>query len=303
VALRRPAALAIALLLGGFALLLAAPLASADALFPEAGGSPNANETRELYLIIFAMAVVVFIGVEGVLFYCLYRYRARRGAVAAQIHGNTRLEVGWTVAATLILVFLTAVTFIKLPSIRNPDGGAPGANAASPGVQYASTDQPPAARSANALKIRVDGQQYLWRYQYPGRERVFSYVDMWVPVGRTVELEITSDDVQHSWWIPELGGKMDALPGYTNRLWFRALHADTFEGQCAELCGRNHANMIARVKAVPQEEYDRWYRDKVADIEADRRAAAQQRNRLEAQQGEEATQQGGGGEPSGATQE
>jgi cytochrome c oxidase subunit 2 len=301
VGLHRLAPLAIALLLGGFALLVAAPVASAEALWPEAGGSPNADETRELYLIIFAMAVVVFIGVEGILFYCLYRYRARRGAVAAQIHGNTRLEVGWTVAAALILVFLTAVTFIKLPSIRNPDAPDAPANAATPGVQYASTDQPPAPRSGNPMRIRVDGQQYLWRYQYPGRERVFSYVDMIVPVNRTVELEITSDDVQHSWWIPALGGKMDALPGYTNRLWFRALKEDTFEGQCAELCGRNHANMIARVIAVSQEEYDRWYRDKVSEIEADRRAAAEQRRRLEAQQGEEATQQGGAGQPSGAT--
>jgi len=301
VGLHRLAPFAIALLLGGFALLVAPPVASAGALWPDAGGSPNADETRELYLIIFAMAVVVFVGVEGILFYCLYRYRARRGAVAAQIHGNTRLEVGWTVAASLILVFLTAVTFIKLPSIRNPDAPGAQANAATPGVQYASTDQPPAPRAGNPIRIRVDGQQYLWRYQYPGRERVFSYVDMVVPVNRTVELEITSDDVQHSWWIPALGGKMDALPGYTNRLWFRALREETYEGQCAELCGRNHADMLARVIAVSQEEYDGWYRNKVAEIETDRRAAAEQRRRLEAQQGEEATQQGGAGQPSGAT--
>ena len=78
---------------------------------------------------------------------------------------------------------------------------------------------------------------------------------MVVPVGMTVTLDITADDVAHSWWIPKLGGKMDALPGYTNHTWFKADKAGTFPGQCAELCGRNHANMLARVRAVPFDEY------------------------------------------------
>jgi len=285
--------------------LLLAPAALADAFLPEGGGSPNAAETRELYALVAVLGLLVFIGVEGVLFYCLRRYRARRGAVAAQIHGNTRLEVGWTVAAVLILVWITAVTFIKLPSIKNPAPSLVDARgnviaASDEGTQLASTDQPDPPDPASALRIRVDGQQYLWRFQYPGRERVFSYVDLVVPADRTVLLEITSDDVQHSWWIPALGGKMDALPGYTNRLWFRAKEG-TYEGQCAELCGRNHANMNARVRALPHDEYEAWYDDKVREIEADRQAAAEQRQQLEREQGEQAAQGGGAAGGAGPT--
>ncbi len=86
----------------------------------------------------------------------------------------------------------------------------------------------------------------MWRYQYPGQENVFAYTDMYVPSGVTVLLDIKSDDVAHSWWIPKLGGKMDAIPGYTNHTWFRADKPGVYRGQCAELCGRNHANMLRR---------------------------------------------------------
>ena len=109
-----------------------------------------------------------------------------------------------------------------------------------------------------------------------GKE-VFAYEEMVVPVGMTVTLDITADDVAHSWWIPKLGGKMDALPGYTNHTWFKADKAGTFTGQCAELCGRNHANMLARVRAVPFDEYQAWYDQQAADIKAARVAGAKQR--------------------------
>ena len=98
-----------------------------------------------------------------------------------------------------------------------------------------------------------------------------------MPVGMTVTLDITADDVAHSWWIPKLGGKMDALPGYTNKTWFKADEPGVFEGQCAELCGRNHANMLARVRAVPFDEYQAWYDQQAADIKAARVAAKDQR--------------------------
>ena len=110
----------------------------------------------------------------------------------------------------------------------------------------------------------------MWRYQYPGPKAVFAYQEMVVPVGMTVTLDITSDDVAHSWWIPELGGKFDALPGYTNKTWFKALAPGVYRGQCAELCGRNHADMYAQVRAVPFAEYRRWYDRQAADIQAAR---------------------------------
>ncbi len=103
------------------ALLVTASPAAAGLILPEAGGgSRQAEDTRTLYIIIFVIAVVVFVGVEGVLIYCMFKYRARKGRVAAQIHGNTRLEIGWTVGAAVILVFLTVATFVMLPGIKNP---------------------------------------------------------------------------------------------------------------------------------------------------------------------------------------
>jgi cytochrome c oxidase subunit 2 len=142
------------------------------------------------------------------------------------------------------------------------------------------------------LNIVVDGQQYVWRYQYPRQDDkvVFAYEEMVVPVGMTVTLDITADDVAHSWWIPALGGKMDAIPGYTNKTWFKADRAGTFEGQCAELCGRNHANMLARVRAVPFDEYQSWYDQQAADIEAARKAAAAERKRIQDEENRAAEQ-------------
>ena len=182
------------------------------------------------------------------LLWCLVKFRAKKGRVAAQIHGNTRLEIGWTVGAAVLLVFLTAVTFVMLPGIKNPAASDIDANG-QPGRRVerrVRLDRPAAAaRTARRMNVKVDGQQYVWRYKYPGEQDVFSYVNMYVPVGMTVTLDISADDVAHSWWIPELGGKQDALPGYINKTWFKITEPGIYRGQCAELCGRNHANMYA----------------------------------------------------------
>jgi cytochrome c oxidase subunit 2 len=265
----------------------------AGLILPENGPSKNANDIAELYALIVVIALPVFIGVEGLLIWFLIKFKARRGQVAAQIHGNTRLEIGWTVGAAVVLVFITVVTFIKLPGIKNPpasDIDASGNKVAST-MLLASTDQPNPPKGAK-LNIVVDGQQYVWRYQYPSQrgKTVFAYEEMVVPVGMTVTLDITADDVAHSWWIPELGGKMDAIPGYTNKTWFKADEAGTFKGQCAELCGRNHANMTARVKAVPFDEYQAWYDRQAQDIKAARDAGAKQREELQKQQQKAAQQ-------------
>ena len=267
------------------ALLATASPAVAGLILPEAGGgSKQAEDTQTLYLIIFVIAVVVFAGVEGVLLYCMFRYRARKGRVAAQIHGNTRLEIGWTVGAAVILVFLTVATFVMLPGIKDPapsdidiNGNEIASNAA-----FASTDQKTPPRG-EAMNIAVDGMQYVWRYAYPAIEdkEVYAYTDMYVPVGMTITLDIRSNDVQHSWWIPDLGGKMDALPGYTNKTWFKVTEPGQWRGQCAELCGRNHANMYARVIALPYPEWREWYDRQATDIDA-----AEERQELEGSEAE-----------------
>jgi len=288
---RRRLAIAVPLALVGMLVLTSA--ASAGLLAPEAGGSKNADAIRTLYWLVFGLGVIIFVGVEGVLIYSLFKYRARKGAVAAQIHGNTQLEIGWTVGAAVILVFIAVFTFATLPTIRNPpnsDAAAAGTAGVTSGVAVAQTQKlPPNGKS---LAIDVNGQQYIWRYTYEDGDNnplnnVFSYEDMVVPAGVTVTLKIRAQDVAHSWWIPQLGGKFDAVPKHTNYTWFK-IPADqagtTFRGQCAELCGRNHANMIATVTAVTPAEFDKWLSDKKAQIKVSDDAAAQQRKQVDAGQ-------------------
>jgi cytochrome c oxidase subunit 2 len=231
---------------------------------PQSGGSPNANQIDSLYKITLYIALVIFIAVEGGLAYALLKFRARKGAVAAQIRGNTRLEVGWTVAAAVILLVLAVITFAKLSSIQDPPNSGPGgAQLASGGPLYASAERklPPNGKSLN---ITVIGRQYLWQYVYPGASEPdglgapYSYEQMVVPTNTTVTLDIVSEDVVHSWWIPELGGKFQAVPGYHNYTWFKISKPGVYRGQCALLCGRGHARMIASVKAVPPAQFEAW---------------------------------------------
>ena len=276
-------------------LALAPAAANAGIFFPEKGGSENADKIWTLYLLIFILAWIVFIGVAGALVWAMFKFRARRGMVAAQIHGNTRLEVGWTVGAFVILVFITTFTFITLPGIKNPpasDIDANGNPVTASNVLYASTDQPAPPKGSASLNIRVDGQQYVWRYQYPRSEKdVFSYVEMVVPVGMTITLDITADDVIHSWWIPKLGGKMDAVPGLTNKTWFKippsaipeGENQVVYHGQCAELCGRNHANMLGRVVGMRYPDYKAWIDRKATEIKTAREQAAKTRQEINKQ--------------------
>ena len=285
-ALPRSRVFILALLAAIAVLLVLAASAFAGAFTPESGGSPNADKLNTLYKIVLYVAIVVFVGVEGTLLYSVLRFRARRRAVPAQIRGNTTLEVGWTVGAGLILVVLTAVTFAYLAGIRNPTrsgaNGLPSAN----GVAYASIDQSPPP-GGKELTIKVNGQQFLWRYTYPNK--AFAYETMVVPVDTTVVLEIESQDVDHSWWIPKLGPKFDAIPGYKNKAWFKVPASQipkgktsvTFKGQCTELCGYGHANMVARVRAVPVDLYEQWLASQKRNIDEANKAAAQQRSQFQ----------------------
>jgi cytochrome c oxidase subunit II len=284
---RLPRILSRALAPALLALLATALPSVAGPILPEAGGgSRNAEDTRTLYAIVLIIAVIVFVGVEGVLLYCMFRYRARRGRVAAQIHGNTRLEVGWTVGAAVILVFLTVATFVMLPGIKDP---------APSDIDIDGNEVAAEQAAGTSMTIAVDGMQYVWRYAYPAIDdkKVYSFTDMYVPVGMTVKLEIRSNDVQHSWWIPELGGKFDALPGYTNDTWFKVTEPGEWEGQCAELCGRNHANMYARVIGLPYDEWRAWYDDQATAIEEAEEAAAEGRQELEGTESSGETEESG----------
>ena len=241
--------------------LLLAPSALAGIFTPESGGSPNADDISALYEITLYIAIVIFVLVEGTLLWSLIRFRAggANDREPAQIRGNTPLEIGWTVGAALILVVLTVVTFLYLGDIEKPPATGPDGFQAAAGVKFASIDQPEPP-GGGELNIDVNGQQYLWRYDYSayGKGQLFDYYEMVVPINTTVTLDITSQDVAHSWWIPELGGKADAIPGHTNQTWFKISEPGVYLGQCAELCGANHADMRARVRALPVDEYEAW---------------------------------------------
>jgi cytochrome c oxidase subunit 2 len=259
---------------------------------PQSGGSPNANHIDSLYRITLYVALVIFVAVEGGLLYALIKFRARKGAVAAQIRGNTRLEIGWTIGAAVILTALAVLTFAKLSSIQNPTNSGPegAALANDGGVVYASSKRklPP---NGKALNIQVIGRQYIWQFVYPGASEPdglgapYSYEEMVVPTNTTVSLDIVSSDVVHSWWVPALGGKFQAVPGYHNYTWFKVTKAGIYRGQCALLCGRGHARMIATVKAVPPAQFEAWLSSQKQQITEANAEAKQARAKLNSQTG------------------
>lgn len=224
------AALAAALGLA-LALALAGGASAGNGGFaPVAPESPNAQSISDAYWVIAAFTGAVFVLVEGALIVFIVRFRSRgrgRSVEGPQIRGNMNLEIAWTVVPVLILALIAAFVFYKLPSIKNT----------------------PSARAGGHLEVTVVAHQFYWEFKYPDGQ-VISIDDMVVPVNRVVSLTVVSEDVAHSWWIPALGGKIDALPGRTNHTWFKGERVGVYRGQCAELCGVQHAAMLSTVSVV-----------------------------------------------------
>lgn len=197
--------------------------------------SPNAGHTQTVYYVILGFTSFIFVLVEGLLVVFAWKYRSRgrsRTVEGAQIHGQTRLELIWTGIPILILAVIAAFVFYELPGI----------------------DSAPAA--ADPIHVTVEGHQFYWQFDYPNGAR--SIGKLVVPSGAVVDLKVVSPDVIHSWWIPALGGKIQAIPGRTNHTWFRADAPGSYQGQCAELCGVFHASMLATVVAGSQQSYDNY---------------------------------------------
>jgi cytochrome c oxidase subunit II len=223
------------------ALVLAgAALAGNGGIAPPAD-TPQANRIRDLYWMLLAVSGVIFILVEGALLLFVMRFRNAgrpRDAEGPQIRGHARLELLWTAIPVLILAGIIAVVFYKLPGIE---------------------DIPAATKEGPEITINVEGRQFYWRYVYPNG--AVSIDELRLPVGTPVDLVITAPptDVNHSWWVPALAGKMDAIPGKVNHLRFVTPGSPgVFEGQCAEFCGVQHALMLAHVHVVPPSEYQSW---------------------------------------------
>jgi cytochrome c oxidase subunit II len=211
--------------------------------------SPPAASIRDLSLLVFAIAGVIFLIVEGVLCYCVIRFR--RGASTEteppQVYGSKPIEIAWTAAPALIVFILILVTTRTLWEVKA---------------------DPPEPRSGDhALFITVVGRQWWWEYRYEtyeGRKLGFTTAnELHIPVGgqgvaRPVYLTLKSADVCHSFWVPRLAGKTDLIPGHTNYAWFQTDEAGLFLGQCAEYCGSQHANMLIRVVAEPVADFEKW---------------------------------------------
>ncbi|HEX4033889.1 MAG TPA: cytochrome c oxidase subunit II [Solirubrobacteraceae bacterium] len=278
------------------AMLAFAPSALASFVTPGPNVSPNASRISDLYTITLVIATIIFVGVEGTLLYALVRFRKRKGRVAVQIHGNTRLEVGWTIGAATILVALAIVTFAELQSIRDPSASGSNGLTVAQGAQLTSDDaiKPP---RGPYMTIQVNGQQYIWRFTYLHFGKLadqlddpYTYYHLYVPTNTTVVLKVVSQDVVHSWWIPALGPKVQAVPGYTNWTWFKISKPGSYSGQCAFICGRGHATMRAVVTALPPKQWVAWLHKLEAGLKQNKQGGAAGRGVLNKRSGSAAVE-------------
>ncbi len=231
------------------------PLTACSGPFPQSVFAPKSDfgtVVDGLFWSIFWWAVVVFLIVETLLIVALVRYRARPGAPPPKpVHGHTALEIGWTLAPALILVFIAVPTMrtIFATAGRAPEG---------------------------ALRVEVIGHQWWWEYRYPTLG-ITTANELHLPVGTAIQVEMTSADVIHSFWVPALGGKRDLSQGHTTRIAFRADSTGEYWGQCAEFCGASHANMRMRVVVEPEAAFQRWVDQQQAAPTAPARGSLEER--------------------------
>jgi cytochrome c oxidase subunit II len=222
------------------ACVLAATAAAGNGgVAPPSPASQDAADIRSIYWLILAITGGIFVLVEGALMLFVIRYRSRgrpREAEGPQVRGHTNIELAWTAGPVVILAIIAGFVFYKIAGIDNTN-----AQGATSGEQ-----------------IRVEGHQFYWQFVYPNG--AISIDTLRLPYGRNVRLKIVSDDVNHSWWVPALNGKRDAIPGKVNYLSFRPDKLGTFVGQCAEFCGVQHAAMLAKVDVVPRAQYETFVR-------------------------------------------
>ena len=230
--------------LSSLALAVLVALATAGVATAANGGfspvepaSPNAHHIQGAYYLILGFTAAIFVLVESLLVIFIVKYRSRgraRAVEGAQVHGHTRLELIWTAVPIVILAIIAGFVFYELPNV----------------------DSAPAA--ADPIHVTVEGHQYYWQFDYTDSpDHARSIGTLHVPAGRVVDLTVVSPDVIHSWWVPALGGKIQAIPGRTNHTWFQA-DPGSYDGQCAELCGVFHASMHATVQSESQQAYQHY---------------------------------------------
>jgi cytochrome c oxidase subunit 2 len=222
------------------ALLFVAFPAQALAHGPSDGGA-NRSDIDGLFQIIGVMAMVVFLFVEGLILYAIWT--RRKGADNPdQIEGNHALEIFWTAVSFGIIAVIFIFTY-----------------------RFMTTEYTAEAQNETGIPdytVHVTGRMFDWDYEYfDGEEEptgVQKTYTLTLPTDRLILLEITSQDVQHSFWVPELAGKVDAVPGYTNTMWLNIDQPGTYKGNCAEFCGTGHANMLIELNALEPAEFEMW---------------------------------------------
>lgn len=246
-----------AAIMGGMGLFLVSGSASAEmAINLTKGVTPTSHAIYGIHMYVFWICVGIAVLVYGIMAWSIYHHRKSRGAKASQFHENTVLEVLWTVIPLLILISIAVPATSAIVRLYDTSGAD--------------------------LTIKVTGYQWRWRYDYvdygfgfvsslstpydqiinkaPKDEHYLREVDhpLVLPVNKKVRFVITSDDVNHAWWVPEFGFKQDAIPGFINDAWATIEKPGTYRGQCAELCGRGHGFMPIVVVAKTQKEFDKW---------------------------------------------
>ena len=262
------------ILAGGWMTLFSAPIAAeTPRLNLTKGVTDISGKVYDLHMLIFYICCAIAVVVFGVMFYSIIRHRKSRGAKAAHFHESTKVEIIWTVIPIIILVLMAipaTKTLIAMEDTTNDD-----------------------------LTVTVTGSQWKWHYQYFNHdvgfysflttsqqqiegseekgEHYLLEVDnpLVLPINRKIRFLMTSDDVIHSWWVPDFAVKKDAVPGFINEAWTKIDQPGVYRGQCAELCGRNHGFMPIVVKAVTEEEFDVWLAEQ-AKFAAAKRAEQQQ---------------------------
>jgi len=254
-------------LIAGIALLLVSSLAFADyAVNFQRPVTAVGAEVYHLHMLIMMVCVVIGIVVFGAMFYSIVMHRKSRGHKAATFHESTTIEIIWTAIPFLILVGMAIPSTATLIKMYDD--------------------------SAADLTIKITGYQWKWQYEYPEQgisffsslstprdqienkaakdEHYLLEVDnpLVIPVGKKVRFVVTGNDVIHSWWVPQLAVKRDAIPGFINDSWARIDEPGTYRGQCAELCGKDHGFMPIVVKAVSDDEFQKWASVKKAEMVA-----------------------------------
>lgn len=213
--------------------------------------SPGTDQIDTLLWIGFVAGAILIVAINAALIYALRRYRGDRGAEPRQIRGSrgTQLRAGAALSAFALVVFVLSVVYTD-KARETPTTGPAGL----------------ASARSKPLKIEATGQQWLWRYDYPNS--AFSYYKLVVPVDTTVEIDLVSTDVIHTWDVPDLAGKRDAVPGKTNHVVFRADEEGAYDGQSATFSGQAYAAMRTEVDVVSSEEYEDFIARQKADIQA-----------------------------------